>query len=138
MSMQYMMKFLASDIAASSEFVPIFQPGKFQEVILIHAKCTLTVPDALTTADETSILMQGEDGSYYNSIYASTGGQTAAGGYSGDGDVIPKSNVTTHEQWSAYPRLFYPMKLVFKPPSQSGDTGSYEVYLLCREMEGGE
>lgn len=132
------MEFNVSDIAAAdSNFIEIFQPGKYQEVQIIYAKAYITIPDTLTTADETKIMMQDVNGGY-DATYASTPAETAAGSYTGDGDVVPDSDTTNHYQWGAYPRIAYPAKIVFQGPTQSGDTGAYYVQLLCREMQGTE
>lgn len=138
MSFEYLMEFSASDIAAaSSNFIEIFQAGKYQEVKIIYAKAYITIPSALSTADYTKIIMEDVNGGY-DATYASTPAETAAGSYTGDGDVVPDSNTSNHTQWGAYPRLAYPAKIVFQGPEQSGDTGGYYLQLLCREMQGSE
>lgn len=133
--MTFLMKFQASSIASGSTPVTIFQPGEFMQVWLLYAFCQLTIPTTLTSGDEVFIYSEDENG-HAVSQYSGTGSQTAAGTYTGAGDVVPNYRVNNWEQWNTYPRLFNPSKLLFYPPAQSGDTGAYYVMLLCKEMQG--
>ena len=135
MSFEYKMKFSKTGIAEGTTAITIFQPGRWQEAILLYAQAALVIPTALSTADQTKIFLQDENG-INDSLYAETATETAVGTYYGDGDVTPSSLNGNHIQWAAYPRVYYPSKIMFQPPAQSGDTGGYYVVILAREMQG--
>lgn len=135
MSFEYKMKFSKTGIAEGTAAITIFQPGRYQEAIVLYAQAALVIPTALSTADQTQIFLQDENG-INDSLYAETAMETAVGTYYGDGDVTPSSLNSNHIQWAAYPRVYYPSKIMFQPPSQSGDTGNYYVVILAREMQG--
>ena len=137
MSFEFLMKFSKTGIAYGSAPVTIFQPGKVMEAKIVYAQASLTIPSALTTGDSVSIVNIDENGNQ-DSVYCATASETAAATYYCDGDVTPESKVTSHTQWAAYPRVYYPSEISLLPPSESGDTASYYVVLLCREMQGGQ